>query len=403
MQYAGLSRFHLRTSRRSLILGSVALALAPRVGLAQPPGFSQFLASLRPAAEAAGVSPETFDAATSGLEPEPAVLSRPATQSEFTVSIPTYVAGAVTPARIAAGRSLARELAPTLRKVERDSGVPSEIALAILGIESNFGQATGGADALRVLATLAFTGHMREKLSEEFVAALVMLQQGVPRARLRGSWAGALGMPQFLPSAYLRHAVSASGAAAPDIWTSRADSLASIANFLKQSGWEPSLPWAVEARAPAGYGYPRLDADFTAFRAEGIAGAGGRELPAQGAASVYLPTGAAGPLFLITDNFEVIRQYNTSDAYALAVGILADRIAGRSTPATPWPKVAPLATADVKRLQEALAGRGLYEGPIDGKLGRKARNAIHAFQLAAGVRPADGFASRTLLARVLQE
>jgi membrane-bound lytic murein transglycosylase B len=227
-----------------------------------------------------------------------------------------------------------------------------------------------------------------------------MLQRGVPRRRLLGSWAGAMGMPQFMPSAYLKYAVAAAPGAAPDIWTSRADSLVSIGNFLKQSGWDPSVPWAVEARAPQGYDFAEFDQDFSAFRAQGLVGARGESLPAQGAASVYLPAGAGGPLFLITGNFEVIRQYNTSDAYAMAVGLLADRIGGAQTPVTPWPKVTPLATAEVKALQQALTTRGFYQGPIDGKLGRKARNAIHALQRSAGIAPADGFATKALLARL---
>jgi membrane-bound lytic murein transglycosylase B len=399
MQDIGLQRLEARVDRRRLPFAMLAALASVRAAFSQEQDFQAFVQSLWPAAAAAGVSREIFDAATADLAPEPAVLARPAAQSEFTVSIPAYVAGAVTSARVAAGRALHAELAPMLRRTEASSGVPSAIMLAILGVESNFGVATGGADVLRVLATLAYKGHMREKRSGEFVAALVMLQQGVERRRLRGSWAGAMGMPQFLPSAYLKFAVSLDGGS-PNIWTSRPDALASIGNFLKQSGWDPSLPWGVEARAPAGYDYAEFDLDFAQFRAQGLVGAHGEDLPARGAASLYLPAGAAGPLFLITQNFEVIRQYNTSDAYALAVGLLADRIAGGEAPVAPWPKIAPLATAEVKMLQEALTARGLYQGPIDGKLGRTSRNAVHAFQRSAGLAPADGLASRALLARL---
>ncbi|HXY57758.1 MAG TPA: lytic murein transglycosylase [Methylocystis sp.] len=400
MQDICLLRSKARIDRRRLPLALAALLASARNGFGQPEDFASFVQSLWPQAQTAGVSRETFETATSGLSPEPAVLEKPSAQSEFTVSIPAYVAGAVTNARVAAGRTLRTDLSAHLRAAEQGSGVPAEIMLAILGIESNYGSAAGGADVLRVLATLAFKGHMAEKLSAEFVAALVMLQQGVPRRRLLGSWAGAMGMPQFMPSAYLKYAVSASGGGAPDIWTSRADSLASIANFLRQSGWDPSLPWAVEARAPNDYDFAELDQDFSQFRAQGLVGARGEQLPAQGAASVYLPAGAKGPLFLITQNFEVIRQYNTSDAYAMAVGLLADRIGGVQAPVVPWPKVAPLSTAEIKALQQALTQRGFYQGPIDGKLGRKARNAIHAFQRSVGIAPADGFASKALLAQL---
>ena len=285
-----------------------------------------------------------------------------------------------------------------LRQIEQRDGVPGEILVAILAVESNFGTATGGADVLRVLATLAWKGHMTQKLSDEYVAGLVLLQQGIPRHRLRGSWAGAMGMPQFMPSAYLKFATSFAGDAAPDIWTSQPDALASIASFLHKSGWNPALPWGVETRLPQGFDFAAFDMDFSQFRALGFTAANGEALPSSGPASLYMPAGASGPAFLITDNFEVIRQYNTSDAYALAVAILADRIAGASTPLTPWPKVTPLTTAQCKDLQQALTRLGFYHGTIDGKLGRVARNAVHAYQLSVGMQPADGLATKAVLA-----
>jgi membrane-bound lytic murein transglycosylase B len=227
-----------------------------------------------------------------------------------------------------------------------------------------------------------------------------MLQQGVPRRRLRGSWAGAMGMPQFMPSAYLKYAASYAGEGAPDIWTSQPDALASIASFLQKSGWNPALPWGVETRLPSDFDFAAYDMDFSQFRALGFTGAGGEPLPASGPASLYLPAGAAGPAFLITDNFEVIRQYNTSDAYALAVALLGERIAGREVPRAPWPKVTPLTTAECRAMQQALAERGFYRGAIDGKLGRAARNAVHAFQLSEGIQPADGLATKAVLDRL---
>jgi hypothetical protein len=169
---------------------------------------------------------------------------------------------------------------------------------------------------------------------------------------------------------------------------------------LHKSGWNPALPWGVETRPPQGFDFAAFDMDFSQFRALGFTAANGEALPAQGAASLYMPAGASGPAFLITDNFEVIRQYNTSDAYALAVAILADRIAGASTPRTPWPKVTPLTTAQCKDLQQALTRLGFYHGTIDGKLGRVARNAVHAYQLSVGMQPADGLATKAVLDRL---
>jgi membrane-bound lytic murein transglycosylase B len=401
MQDSDKFSLNARFDRRRLLQAVLACGCAyAGESRAESGDFQQFLQGLWPTAEAAGVSRETFDAAILGLTPDPAVVAKPAAQSEFTVSIAAYVLGVVTGDRVARGRAVAARLTDILSEIERRSGVPSELMVAILGVESNFGTATGGSDVLRVLATLAFKGHMTQKLGDELAAALIMLQQGVPRRRLRGSWAGAMGMPQFMPSTYLKYAAGFSGAGAPDIWTSEPDALASIGNFLQKSGWNPALPWGLEARLPQDYDFSTYDMDFSQFRALGFTGAGGEALPQSGAASLYLPAGAKGPAFLITDNFEAIRQYNISDAYALSVALLGDRIAGREVPRTPWPKVTPLTTAECKAMQQALAERGFYRGPIDGKLGRVARNAVHAFQLSEGIQPADGLATKAVLDRL---
>jgi lytic murein transglycosylase len=363
--------------------------------------FEAFLQGLWPSAQAAGVSRETFDAAIAGLTPDPSVSAKPRAQAEFIVSIPAYLAGAVTNGRVSRGRAVAAELAGPLGRAQARHGVPGEIIVAILGVESNFGTAAGGADALRVLATLAWQGHRAETFIDEIVAALVMLEKGYAnRAQLRGSWAGAMGQPQFMPTAYLKYAESDEGVGAADIWRSRADSVASIANFLAKSGWVAGLPAVIEVRLPEGFDYAAFDLDFARWRQIGVKRADGGVLPASGAASLYLPAGASGPAFLITDNFEVIRQYNTSDAYAMSVALLGDRIAGRDIPLAPWPKVAPLPTADVKAMQQLLNERGFYQGTFDGKLGRASRNAVHAFQLSAGIQPADGFATKEVLARL---
>jgi membrane-bound lytic murein transglycosylase B len=384
-----------------LAASGVRAALGREPQLGQEPGFFQFLQSLWPAAQSAGVSRELFDEAVSGLTPDPGVLAKPRRQAEFTISIPAYIAGAVTNGRIARGRAVAADLVGPLKRIEARSGVPTEILVAVLGVESNFGTGTGGADVLRVLATLAWKGARREIFADEFIAALVMMQKGfASRARLRGSWAGAMGQPQFLPSAYLKFAESYSGDAAPDIWTSRADSLASIGNFLARSGWASTLPWGVEVTIPQRFDYAHFDLDFSQWRALDFVRSDGAALPANGAASLYLPAGASGPAFLITENYEVIRQYNTSDAYALSVGLLADAIAGRRIPKKPWPKVVPLSTEDCKNMQKLLALQGFYRGVIDGKLGRASRNAVHTFQLSEGLQPADGFATKDILSRL---
>ena len=388
--------------REALRLLSLAglTALLPGTA-ASAADFEAFVQGLWPQAQAAGVSRETFETATAGLKPETAVLAKPKAQAEFTISIPAYLGGAVTNSRVARGRAVAAQYEAPLARAYQRHGVPGEIIVAILGVESNFGVAAGGSDVLGVLATLAWKGHRAETFVAEFVDALILLEKGyATRGQLRGSWAGAMGQPQFMPSAYLKFAESDNGAGAADIWRSTPDAIASIGNFLEKSGWVAGLPAVVEIRLPDNYDYAAYDLDFARWRALGAVRADGAALPASGAASLYLPTGAQGPAFLISDNFEVIRQYNTSDAYAMSVAVLAERIAGRDIPLAPWPKTAPLSTAEVREMQQLLTREGVYQGTIDGKLGRSSRNAIHAWQLAAGVQPADGYASKAVLARL---
>jgi membrane-bound lytic murein transglycosylase B len=389
---------------RREFLYALGLTLLAPAAQGQDAQFQNFLQSLRPQALAVGVSGELFDSVVVDLTPEPSVLSRPKAQGEFTIPVPAYLATVATPGRVSGGRAFSSRLSGVLPRIESRSGVPSEIITAILGVESAYGGGTGAADTLRVLATLAYKGERGATFKEEFVAALILLQNGyVRRERLKGSWAGATGQPQFLPSAYLKYAVSASGDGPADIWGSSADAAASVANFLSKSGWVAGMPWGVEVVTPKDFDYADFDLDLAQWRRLGFSRADGEALPTQGPASLYLPTGAKGPAFLITDNFEVIRQYNISDSYALAVGVLADRIAGRTTPRTPWPKVAALSTAQVRILQTALTQRGFYSGVIDGKLGRASRNALHAFQKSAGLQPADGFATQEIVAKLRNE
>lgn len=391
-----------RVNRRKLL----ALALYGLVSRAQANGastksFKDFVAEIWPAAQQAGIAKPIFDTVAAGLTPEPGILNKPQSQAEFTIAIPAYVASVLTPSRISRGREAASELDGALARASQRHGVPGEIIIAILGIESNYGVSTGSADIFRVLATLAWSGHRSEIFLSEFIAALTILQNGdASRSELRGSWAGAMGQPQFMPSAYLKYAESNEGGHAPDIWRSKEDTIASVANFLEKSGWRADLPAVVEARLPENYDYAAIDLDFSQWRSLGVTQANGESLPKSGAASLYFPAGALGPCFLISENFEVIRKYNMSDAYALSVTLLAERIASRSMPTTPWPRVTPLSTNEVKSLQHLLAGRGYYRGAFDGKLGRSSRNAIHAAQIDQGWLPADGFATRALLAKL---
>lgn len=379
------------------LLGFTASARAASVDAA----FDAFVASAWPPAQAAGVSRETFARETAGLSPDPAIKAQPAKQGEFSLPIHSYLAQVVNARKVSIGRSRASGLADTLSNIERRYGVPGEICLAIWGVESGYGPTQGGHDILRSVATLAVRKHRADFYRDEFVAALVLLQNGMPRANLTGSWAGAMGQPQFTPSSYLKFAVAYSGGGQADIWNSSADALASIANFLKSSGWNAALPAVMEVVAPENFDWKPVDLDLGAWRRLGFLRADGEALPASGAASLFLPEGAAGPAFLITENWEVIRQYNTSDAYALAVALLADRIGGSSGLKRAWPRgYVSMSLTDRSRAQRLLMAKGHYSGATDGKIGRGTRMAVHEFQLSAGMTPADGLLTPAVLKRL---
>ncbi|MDE2577435.1 MAG: lytic murein transglycosylase [Hyphomicrobiales bacterium] len=382
-----------------LVIGLI-LAVAP-AAFAQPADMEAFLRAAWPAAQAAGVSRATFETATLGLEPEPGLLTRAHKQGEFSLAMHDYIAQSATAGRVSAARGKEAALASQFAAAERSYGVPRSIILALWAMESNFGADQGRSDVLRVLATLAIKQHRPELFRDEFVAALVMLQKGMARRdQLVGSWAGAMGQPQFMPSSYLKFARSFSDGA-PDIWRSPPDVIASIANFMHESGWTRGLPPAMEVTVPDNFDWKPLDLDLAQWRALGFRRANGAALPASGKASLYFPEGAQGPAFLLTDNWEVIRQYNTSDAYALAVSLLAARIEGDGL-RKGWPKVAPLSLSQRAAAQRALAAQGFYAGVSDGKVGRATRVAVHAWQLAHGARPADGFLTPALIAALTQ-
>jgi lytic murein transglycosylase len=367
--------------------------------------FQQFLDSMWPKADAAGVSRATFDTAVSGLTPDSAVLEKSANQADFTITIAEYLAQSVSPEGAALGHDIAASLSGPLEKIEARSGVPSEILVALWGVESNYGSSAGDTDILRALATLAFRQHRGHLFLDEFIAALVMLEKGyVTRAHLVGSWAGAMGQPQFMPSSYLNHAVSYEGSGPADIWASNTDVLASIANFMQRSGWISNLPWGVEIIIPESFNFASLRNSFANWQTQGFHAASGKPLPNAGNATLFMPAGAKGPAWLITDNFRVIMRYNTSEAYALSVGVLAQQIAGESGIRTPWPEdFKPLPIPDIEAAQQALTNLGLYQGNVDGRIGPATRGAVHAYQIKVGIKPADSFLTPDLVQRLRSE
>ena len=390
--------------RRATAISLLLLMLLPALpAFAADAGFSQFIASLWPEAQAAGVSRATFDAETRGLEPDyklPDLIlpGRPATgapsQAEF-VQVPAdYVKEASITRLAAEGQRLLQKYHTALTGIEARFGVPATIVLAIWGRETDYGRYTLPYDGLRVLATQAYVGRRKDQYRTEFILALKMIGDGeVTRKDLRSSWAGATGLTQFLPSEFYKHGVDFDGDGAKDIWHSVPDALASAAEQLVNKGWQPGLRWAYEVRAPANVdctmGVPEVTKPLGEWLRAGFVPVRGQQLSrAEQAqpASLLQPEGIYGPAFLTTKNYFVIKEYNFSDLYVLFVGHLSDRMLSPQPFATPWSASTQLRTADVEAMQRGLTRIGLYADKVDGKAGMKTRAALGAYQKSAGLK-----------------
>jgi membrane-bound lytic murein transglycosylase B len=372
---------------------------------AQGSEFRLFLEGLRAEARAAGVSMATFDAGVAGLTFDPGPGRASGGQGEFTRPFWDYVNGAVSAARVNAGKAAAARAAGAFQWIRSNLGVERPVVAGIWGMESNFGVGIGSSDVLRSTASLAFQGTRGDFYRKQFVAALKILDEGhVTRQGLVGSWAGAMGQPQFIPTSFLTYAVDADGDGRKDIWRSTMDALASAANHLKVDGWKTGLPSAFEVTLPDNFDWTYGDRtarhDFAVFTRLGLRRPDGQAMPARGQGGVFLPTGAGGPAFIVTDNFEVIRQYNTSDSYALAVGHLGDRIFGGAPIRKPWPTgERQLSAAEITELQRLLQARGHQVGRIDGRIGQGTRKLVQIEQKRLGLVP-DGHPNPTVLARL---
>ncbi|MDP8917949.1 MAG: lytic murein transglycosylase, partial [Pseudomonadota bacterium] len=295
-------------------------------------------------------------------------------------------------------QDMAAEWSQTLAAVEKTYGVPRSVVLGVWGMETNFGSFTGSIYAIRALATLAYTGYRGDFFKEELLTALRILEEEhVDRSKMLGSWAGAMGQTQFMPSSFMKYAVDGNRDGVRDIWSSVPDAMASTANYLRQQGWQPGLPWGHEVVLPKGFDFRHLKQDFARWQALGLRRPDGKALPRSGEATLFLPGGADGPAFLVTANYDVIKTYNSSDAYAMGVAHLGDRLLGGLPIQGAWPKDQPMLDKDQRQeLQERLAGLGFYDGNADGKLGSKTREALRNFQLRRGLTP-DGYADVAVL------
>lgn len=364
--------------------------------------FQQWLQSTWPQAQALGVSRQTFDAATRGLEPDLslpdlAIPGRPEQappgQPEFVQTPAQYLREPTFDRLAARGRQLATQHRDTLARIEKEFGVPGNVVLAIWARETDYGGYKLPHDAIRVLATQAYVGKRKDFFRNEFLHALKMLQDGVPRADMRSSWGGAVGLTQFLPSEFYKYAVDFDGDGRADIWQSVPDALASAAKQLAGKGWQAGERWAYEVRAPqtvdCSIGVPEITMPIGEWLKRGFTLANGRSLRAAELglpASLLQPEGTYGPAFLTPKNYYVIKDYNFSDLYVLFVGHLSDRIAGARAFETPWSKNAQLKTKDVESMQRRLTALGLYKNKIDGKAGMLTRAALGSYQKANGLK-----------------
>lgn len=365
-----------------------------------------FLDALWRDARAQGVSRKTFDLALGGFKPDPSIIALTKKQSEFVRPIWSYLDSAISEARLARGRAAAQQYASELAEIERKYGVDRRIVLGIWGMETNFGSYTGDKDVFRSLATLAQARYRDNFFRDELLVALKMLEDGLAeRSSMRGSWAGAMGQTQFMPSSFMKYAVDHDGDGVRDIWGTIPDALASTANYLAGFGWQSGVPWGVEVSVPDGFNLARAQPmqDFSTWAAAGFSRANGSALPRNGKATLWYPAGIRGPALLITENFRVIKRYNSSDAYALGVAHLGDRLGNGGPIRADWPRNDKrLSPAEVKELQRRLIALGYPLGKVDGRIGELSREAIRKEQIRVGL-PADGYPTLALLQKLGQK
>ncbi len=395
------------TSLRPLARPDDAAPLIEAPEQAQPvasnSAFQAWINGFRKRALAQGITTATFNRAFRGVEYDNEVIRRDRNQSEFTKTLQDYLGSAVSDTRVKNGKKALREQRRRLKQIEATYGVDKEVVVAVWGMESNYGNNRGTMDVIQSLATLAYDGRRGKFFEKQLIAALKILQAGdVPPRKMTGSWAGAMGHTQFIPTSYLAYAVDFTGDGKRDIWSDNpADALASTAAYLRRFGWVKGQPWGVEVKLPRGFNYGLVGRSIKKSPAEwaklGVTGVDGRAVPNYGSGALLLPVGGNGPAFMVFKNFSVIERYNAADAYVIGVGHLSDRIKGGGEFQAKWPGGdRSLTFRERKELQRRLTRAGYDTGGVDGKIGPKTLGAIRAFQSSKGLVP-DGFASFNLL------
>lgn len=369
-------------------------------------GFSDWLRGFQARARSAGIRQATLDQAFSGVSVLPRVLERDRNQAEFSRALWDYLDSAVSATRVANGRTALARHRDILTQIERRYGVEAEVVVAVWGLESAYGAMRGDTDIIAAMATLAYDGRRRDFFEEQLIAALRILQAGdVSPRQMTGSWAGAMGHTQFMPTSYLEHAVDFDGNGRRNIWSDDpVDALASTANYLRHFGWTTGQPWGLEVVLPQGFDFSltgeQVKRPASFWNAQGVRLAAGGQIPDHGDASILLPAGHRGVALVIFNNFHVIERYNPADAYVIAVGHLSDRIIGGEAFRGSWPREdRALTRAEREELQQRLVTAGFHRYGVDGIIGPQTIDSVRRFQASVGWVP-DGYASLRVLERL---
>jgi len=388
-----MTRFYLTVAAALIFLAVPASA--------QEQSVSAFIADLWTDAQAKGISRTTFDTAMKGFTPDQRVIAATRRQPEYGKPVGDYVNAIVSKRRIADAQLKGREWAKTFDAVEKKFEVERWVLLALWGMESDFGSEKDRWDVFRSLASLAYVKYRDPYFRNELIVAMRIMQDNrIAREKMVSSWAGAMGQTQFMPSNFVDYAIDFSGDGRADIWGNVPDVLASTANYLRKWKWNPTLPWGFEVLVPNGFDYMRSRASFAEWSELGVRRADGKSFPSSGQGILFFPSGASGPGFIVTENFNVLKEYNNSDAYALAVGHLADRIHGGDLIKTPWPKDDRQLSRDARvALQKKLAALGYKVNEFEAHIDFDLRDNIRAEQKKLGMIP-DGAPTPALLEKL---
>ncbi|MDD9728147.1 lytic murein transglycosylase [Roseovarius sp. SK2] len=366
------------------------------------PAFDNWVRSFRGRALSRGIRAQVFDAAFRGINYNADVVSKDRNQAEFKRQIWDYLDSAASPERVGMGQNALRRHRRALNRIEQAYGVEAEVVTAVWGLESKYGTRMGDIPVIEAISTLAFDGRRGDFFEKQLMAALKILQNGDTTPRnFTGSWAGAMGHTQFIPTSYEAYAVDFTGDGRRDIWSNDpSDALASTAAYLKRFGWRKGMPWGVEVRVPNGARFGNTSRMPSQWAAQGVVGVDGRPVRDYGSARILQPAGPAGASFMVFSNFDVIKRYNNADAYAIGVGHLSDRIKGGPAIQASWPRgYTPVSFEERKEIQRRLKQMGYPLEKIDGIIGPNTSKSIMGFQQSAGMK-VDGYASREVLNRL---